>query len=138
MIMYKIFVNYIKNDNLGVIANSHVAFADVIEDGARSQECLQLAALHSTVVDFCKTGIPAEMPRSLKAAACSHFMENSFKASYESKKVFGQIFDIAKHAEMNSASGGMNGLQSTLVTSSDPCVERFRCTFALSGLRALC
>lgn len=118
------FVSYIKNDNLGVIANAHVAFADVNEDGARSQECLQLAALHSTAVDFCKTGIPAEMPRSLKAAAYPHFMENSFKASYESKKVLGQIFDIAKHAEMNSSGGGgKNGVQSTQVTSSDPVVS---------------
>lgn len=116
----KNFVNYIKNDNLRVRANAHVAFADVNEAGARSQECLQFAALHSAAVNFCKTGIPAIVPRSRKADAYPHFMENLHKVSYQSKKVLGQFFDIAKHVEINSTGSSMNGLHTGQVTSLDP------------------
>lgn len=63
------FLNYIRNDNLGVIANAHLVFADLSEDGARCKECLQLAALHSKAVDFPKTGVPAEVPKVCKALA---------------------------------------------------------------------
>lgn len=51
------------NDNLGMIANAHIAWADQSTEGARSSECIQLAELHSTAVDFCKSGVPAEFPR---------------------------------------------------------------------------
>ena len=51
------------NDNLGMIANAHLAWADKLEDGAKSPECIKLAELHSTAVDFCKSGVPAEFPR---------------------------------------------------------------------------
>eukprot|EP00752_Nemacystus_decipiens_P006552 g5899.t2 len=56
------FLNYIRNDNLGVIANAHLAFADASEDGARCKECLQLASLFSRAVDFPKSGVPAVIP----------------------------------------------------------------------------
>lgn len=60
------FLNYIRNDNLGMIANAHLVFADFSEEGARCEECLQLAALHSTAVDFPKSGVPAEIPKARK------------------------------------------------------------------------
>lgn len=57
------FLNYIRNDNLGVIANAHLVWADLSEDGARCKECTQLASLHSMAVDFPKSGVPAEVPK---------------------------------------------------------------------------
>lgn len=56
------FLNYIRNDNLGVIANAHLVWADSSEEGATCQECLQLAALFSKAVDFPKSGVPAVVP----------------------------------------------------------------------------
>lgn len=57
------FLNYIWSDNLGVIANAHLVWADLSEHGARCEECLKLAALHSKAVDFPKSGVPAEVPK---------------------------------------------------------------------------
>lgn len=89
------FVNYMRNDNLGQIANAHVAFADISVPGANSDECIRLAELHSTAVDFCKTGVPAQLPRDLIARSYPHFMENRIKPSYESRKILGKIYNIA-------------------------------------------
>ena len=44
------FIDYMKNDNLGVIANAHVVFADKHPKGAKSRECIELAKLHSMAV----------------------------------------------------------------------------------------
>lgn len=44
------FVDYIKNDNLGQIANAHLATADASEEGAMDHRCQRLAELHSLAV----------------------------------------------------------------------------------------
>eukprot|EP01041_Mallomonas_annulata_P004112 gene4112-8170_t len=81
------FINYIKNDNLGQIANSHVIHSDVSDQGAKCDECILLAQLHSTAVDFIKTGIPAIFPKELNTPKCPSFMNNKYKEPYESTKV---------------------------------------------------
>lgn len=53
------FVNFIKNDNLGQISTWLLAHAD--RDGADCDACERLAELHSTAVDFPKTGRPATL-----------------------------------------------------------------------------
>lgn len=45
-----------------MIANAHLVWADLSNDGARCEQCLQLAALCSTAVDFPKSGVPAKFP----------------------------------------------------------------------------
>lgn len=85
------FVDYIKNDNLGQIANAHVVFADLSSQGAACSECVQLAKLHSTAVDFAKTGVPAVIPRSLFTSKIPSFIHNDKKTTYESEKVLGHI-----------------------------------------------
>lgn len=86
------FVNYIKNDNLGQIANAHVVHADFDSNGAKCDSCLKLAQLHSTAVDFIKTGVPAIFPRELHMPKYPSFMNASkYKVSYESDKVLGMI-----------------------------------------------
>ena len=85
------FVNYIKNDNLGKIANAHLIHADINPSGARCTECLQLAQLHSTAVDFLKTGVPADFPPSLRTSKSPTFMNQPNKSQYESTKVLGII-----------------------------------------------
>ncbi|QSZ33846.1 hypothetical protein DSL72_005419 [Monilinia vaccinii-corymbosi] len=59
--MAEFFLTFMKTDQLGVIANRHQVYADQSEWGTRSSQCLKLAELHSTAVDFSKTGIPADV-----------------------------------------------------------------------------
>jgi len=85
-----------KNDNLGRIATAHMVFADLSPEGVQCPNCLELAKLHSTAVDFVKTGIPAAYPRELNFEAYPHFMDNPRKSSYKSNKVLGKIYDVCK------------------------------------------
>jgi len=68
------FMNYIFSDNLGQIANAHVAHADRESVGAMHGKCLRLAQLHSEAVDFPKTGVPAEFPETLRVRKYPDFM----------------------------------------------------------------
>ncbi|CAO3579322.1 unnamed protein product [Absidia cylindrospora] len=86
------FVDYIKSDNLGQIANTHLATADQSENGAMDANCLSLARLHSMAVDFPKTGNPATMEKNLRIDRYPDFMCKEDKPSYVSKKVLGLMF----------------------------------------------
>lgn len=91
--LQEFFVDYIQNDNLGQIANAHVVWADRSHNKANSDQCLQLAELHSQAVDFPKTGVPARMNRELKPNYYPHFMVKPDKVMYKSRQVLGQLFD---------------------------------------------
>ena len=52
------FITFMRQDQLGRIANTHKVLADQNVDGTMSADCLTLAELHSTAVDFSKTGQP--------------------------------------------------------------------------------
>ncbi|KAL7794192.1 RdRP domain-containing protein [Trichoderma ceciliae] len=61
------FVKFMETDILGLIANRHQIVADVREEGTVDGDCVKLAEMHSTAVDYSKTGIPVtiqEMPRA--------------------------------------------------------------------------
>ncbi|KAL9324882.1 hypothetical protein ACSQ67_005527 [Phaseolus vulgaris] len=90
------FCNYIVNDSLGIIANAHTVFADNQPGKAMSAQCLQLAKLFSTAVDFPKTGVPAVIPRELYAKEYPDFMEKSDKVTYKSPNVIGKLFREVK------------------------------------------
>ncbi|KAM5343104.1 hypothetical protein ACJ41O_014070 [Fusarium nematophilum] len=55
------FINFMRTDILGVIAMRHVVLADYNEYGTRHSTCVSLAEMHSTAVDFSKTGIPVDI-----------------------------------------------------------------------------
>lgn len=61
------FVNFMKTDHLGVIATRHMVLADQKERGTCDADCKKLAQLHSTAVDFSKTGIAVRMDELPKA-----------------------------------------------------------------------
>lgn len=88
----KFFVNYITYDNLGQIANAHLATADLSANGARDGKCILLAQLHSEAVDFPKSGKPAKLTEDLIVKTFPDFMQKKDKESYQSKKVLGRIF----------------------------------------------
>lgn len=50
-----------ENDKLGVISNQHLQLADQRQRGTLDPDCIKLAALASTAVDYSKTGEPANM-----------------------------------------------------------------------------
>lgn len=52
------FVTFMEQDQLGRLANLHQINADQKEEGTLHRDCLLLAQLNSTAVDFSKTGKP--------------------------------------------------------------------------------
>lgn len=80
------------NDTLGAISTAHLVRADREPDKARSENCLQLATLHSMAVDFAKTGAPAEMPRYLKPREFPDFMARTEKPMYVSTGALGKLY----------------------------------------------
>lgn len=60
------FVNFIEMDQLGRIANAHVAISDQSKFGVKDPVCIQLANAFSLAVDFPKTGVLAQLPVELK------------------------------------------------------------------------
>jgi hypothetical protein len=50
------FINYIKNDLLGEVANLHCKISDTSREMIKSEICLELAEMHSKAVDFQKHG----------------------------------------------------------------------------------
>ncbi|UKZ81885.1 hypothetical protein TrVFT333_009661 [Trichoderma virens FT-333] len=61
------FVKFMETDILGMIANRHQIFADFKDEGTVDQVCTNLAELHSTAVDYSKTGIPVTIQQLPKA-----------------------------------------------------------------------
>ena len=101
--MKDFFLKFICNDNLGMIANAHLALADESPAKANDERCLKLARMHSTAVDFSKTGVSEAIPKELKPKTYPDFMENKNKQFYESTKVIGvlyrQVRDFKFHPE---------------------------------------
>ncbi|KAI0125087.1 RNA dependent RNA polymerase-domain-containing protein [Xylariales sp. AK1849] len=89
----KFFVEYMKNDSLGMIAHAHVAQSDRLPDGPKDPRCIELAKLHSNAVDYVKTGQQAHITARLTPTTWPHFMEKK-KKSYHSTTVLGQLYDL--------------------------------------------
>lgn len=67
--MANFFIDFMKLDHLGVIATRHMILADQKDEGTLHEDCLKLAGLHSTAVDFSKTGVGVDLidlPRANK------------------------------------------------------------------------
>ncbi|KAI1214371.1 RdRP-domain-containing protein [Annulohypoxylon truncatum] len=59
--MTDFFVDFMATDQLGVIATKHMILADMKNAGTADNECRLLAELHSTGVDYSKSGIPIDV-----------------------------------------------------------------------------
>lgn len=90
--LHEFFVNYMKNDQLGPIANAHLVWSDYSPSKAEDPKCLRLAELHSVAVDYPKTGVPAEMKRDLRPQFYPNFMNKSDRVQYTSRSVLGRLF----------------------------------------------
>jgi hypothetical protein len=56
--MMKFFIEFMENDRVGQISSLHLQVADRMPEGTKSPECIQLAKMASTAVDYAKSGIP--------------------------------------------------------------------------------
>lgn len=65
--MADFFIDFIRQDCLGVIATRHMVLADQMDAGTLHGDCLTLAHLHSTAVDFSKSGKGVELSQLPKA-----------------------------------------------------------------------
>ncbi|ERF76596.1 hypothetical protein EPUS_05869 [Endocarpon pusillum Z07020] len=61
--MTDFFVTFMATDQLGRIATLHKVLADQKQAGVSDPDCQLLAAMHSTAVDFSKSGIPVDMKK---------------------------------------------------------------------------
>ncbi|KAG0556960.1 hypothetical protein KC19_11G091000 [Ceratodon purpureus] len=86
------FVKAMINDSLGVICNAHVVHADRSPLGALDENCLLLAQLAATAVDFPKTGKAATMPHYLRIKEFPDFMEKDESVTYQSDKIIGELY----------------------------------------------
>jgi hypothetical protein len=59
--MIDFFIKFMETDQLGRIAVLHRVLADQKPEGTLHHDCITLAEMHSTAVDFSKTGIPVTM-----------------------------------------------------------------------------
>lgn len=59
--MTTFLVNFMETDQLGRIATLHQVLADQMDEGTFHPDCVLPASMHSTAVDFSKTGIPVNI-----------------------------------------------------------------------------
>ncbi|KAG0266423.1 hypothetical protein DFQ27_009799 [Actinomortierella ambigua] len=86
------FVQHAVANNLGLIANAHLALSDQLPMGPFDGKCLRLAQLHSDAVDFPKTGKPAEINEGLRPKKYPDFMGKSKDRSYRSDRILGMLY----------------------------------------------
>ncbi|KAI1329291.1 RdRP-domain-containing protein [Xylariaceae sp. FL0255] len=61
--MTDFFVTFMATDQLPIIATRHQILADIVAAGTVHDDCKKLAEMHSTAVDYSKTGIPVDMQK---------------------------------------------------------------------------
>lgn len=92
----RFLVDFIANDQLGMLANAHVAHVDHKPLGVCDPVCMNLAYLFSLSVDFPKTGFIPDFPKEAKVALWPDFMQKTGQPSYPSQKVIGRMFRKVK------------------------------------------
>ena len=96
----KFFADFLTNDELGKIAQKHLAFCDIEPLGARSHLAIELAKCQAQAVDYPKTGIKPKIPEEaigiVSKKGYPDFMEKRFEESYQSEKILGELYRYCK------------------------------------------
>ncbi|XP_054711040.1 uncharacterized protein LOC129220635 [Uloborus diversus] len=91
---------YIKNDNIGVLANAHLAWADIHPEGIFSKVCMKIAEKYPMVLDFAKSGTTCHLTYQEKPKQYPDFMEKgAANNSYKSKKALGLLYRTTRNLE---------------------------------------
>ncbi|KAJ3287255.1 hypothetical protein HDU79_005847 [Rhizoclosmatium sp. JEL0117] len=117
-------VHFLKNNNLGLIARRHMMLADISSTGVFHQDCLKLSEMHSTAVDFAKTGVAVNFrlapPCRTRPDYLTHpNQKGKQKGVYESQRVMGLLF---RDLELNRLIR-QSGSQRLIRESVDPLWE---------------
>ncbi|KAL4479119.1 hypothetical protein ABPG72_008949 [Tetrahymena utriculariae] len=94
--MLDFFIDFLNNENLGKIDNSHLVFADKSPLYAEDPNCLKLASLHAKAVDYAKSGYSPKLPKNLAVKEYPDFMEKDDKPSYQSQSILGILYRQVK------------------------------------------
>lgn len=84
------YARFMRENQLGLIANAHLALSDLLPGGVNEKECIRLAQLFNLGVDFPKTGFVPRLPFDLQPESYPDFMELS--GNYQSQKVLGLMY----------------------------------------------
>ncbi len=101
------YIDYMKNDTVALISNSHAAFADAdLVKGAFNEKCLKLSELFLVSIDAPKNGNFVRMKEfyenGLILKQYPDFLDNHSFPSYESPGILGQLYrliNIGDHLE---------------------------------------
>lgn len=107
----RFMVDFIANDQLGTIANAHLAHVDQKPEGVRSELCVLLAYIFSMAVDFPKTGFIPDFPKEARVEAWPDFMQKRSLPSYASPKIMGKLFRKAKSIFFSSSLSGQTSIR---------------------------
>ncbi|KAF5672461.1 hypothetical protein FHETE_3764 [Fusarium heterosporum] len=109
------FIDFMRTDILGMIATRHVVLADHYDEGTSHPDCIELAAMHSTAVDFSKTGIPV----NYKSLPKTPRFRPDFLAMAPPVKLYdkGQLDHIMEEEEDDNAEDGMSRYKSKYYSS---------------------
>jgi RNA-dependent RNA polymerase len=93
-----IHLQYLRIQNIGVIATRWLIIADSSPDGIFSEKCLKLSQMHSDAVDFPKTGVPipfTAVPRPDVREKPDWSAPETLRSSrgyYQSTKAIGRLY----------------------------------------------
>ncbi|KAL3173863.1 hypothetical protein MRX96_041409 [Rhipicephalus microplus] len=88
---------------IGLVANAHLVWADLLDAGINSRRCRDLARKFSVNLDFAKCGDLKGLQNSEKPPMYPDFMEKQgTKNTYCSRKVLGQLYRNCKKVELST------------------------------------
>ena len=91
--LVEFFCHYLIKTNIGMVANTHLLFADFHHEGLDSEECEDLAFSYNISLDFPKTGFIEYSPRKYTINLRPDFMARRENHKiYLSKKILGQYY----------------------------------------------
>ena len=93
------YIDYMRNDTIALISNSHAAFADAdLGAGAFSEKCMKLSELFLTSIDAPKTGnfikLKEFQEKGLILKQYPDFLDSNSYSSYESPGILGQLYRL--------------------------------------------
>ncbi|XP_042910269.1 uncharacterized protein [Parasteatoda tepidariorum] len=98
--MVNFLSKYIQNDNIGVMANAYLAWADWHNRGIFSKVCSEIAQKYPRALDFAKSGTTEYLTPNQKPKLYPDFMEKgSNRNSYKSKRALGPLYRVTRSLE---------------------------------------
>jgi RNA-dependent RNA polymerase len=118
-------VDFIISDNLGLIANTHLLLSDRRSRGVEDPDCIRLAELHSTAVDFPKSGTPVPMAAlanlipKVKPDWDAGEMSSDSTRYYVSEKALGRLYREVKMFDAQERGESVVNMETHYVDNSD-------------------